>query len=546
MTTTTRTSQTSHAQLPSMMPPAGSRRAGLLVPLFSIPSSRSWGVGDIGDIAIMASWAQTAGIRLLQFLPINEMAVGESSPYSALSAMAIDPLFIAMDQLEDFALLGGEPCLEADLRARLEGLGAAPGIDYPNVRDLKQTVLHQAFARFRDSEWVPHSSRAEGLRAYIDKQAWWLDEYSLFRALHAREGERPWLEWPPVLRERQPAALAQARLDLADDILYRQYMQWVANEQLEAARALSDGVALFGDLSFMVSADSADVWARQDEFRLDASVGAPPDEFSETGQDWRLPVYRWDVLAERDFGWLRQRARRNAELFDGYRVDHVVGFYRTYFRPHDGSAAQFTPSDRAAQTRLGEQVLQVLREPGAEIIAEDLGVVPEFVRESLARLSVPSCKVLRLERLTDVEGQPFQDPADYPSVAVATSGTHDFEPMATWWEHAPAGEREAALAIPLVRARLSEAERAHALAAPDLPDNVRDALLEALYASGADLVILPVQDVFGWRDRINEPGTLSAANWTWRLPWPSDTLSAEPEAAAAAARLSAWATRYGR
>ena len=200
-------------------------------------------------------------------------------------------------------------------------------------------------------------------------------------------------------------------------------------------------------------------------------------------------------------------------------------------------------------------MLQVLREPGAEIIAEDLGLVPEFVRESLARLSVPGCKVLRLERLTDVEGQPFQDPDDYPSVAVATSGTHDFEPMATWWEHAPAEEREAALAIPLVRARLNEAERAHALAAPDLPDNVRDALLEALYASGADLVILPMPDVFGWRDRINVPDTIGAAdaaggadveNWTWRLPWPSDTLAAQPEAAAAAERLRTWATRHGR
>ena len=105
------------------------------------------------------------------------------------------------------------------------------------------------------------------------------------------------------------------------------------------ARERAGDVALFGDLPFMVSGDSADVWARQDEFRLDASVGVPPDAFSETGQDWGLPVYRWDVLAERDFDWLRHRARRNADLFDGYRVDHLVGFYRTYFRPHDGRRA---------------------------------------------------------------------------------------------------------------------------------------------------------------------------------------------------------------
>ena len=116
------------------------------------------------------------------------------------------------------------------------------------------------------------------------------------------------------------------------------------------ARRDAGNVALFGDLPFMVSGDSADVWARQDEFRLDASIGVPPDAFSETGQNWEMPVYRWDVLAERGFDWLRDRARRNAALFDGYRVDHLVGFYRTYFRPHDGSAAQFSPPDEPSQS----------------------------------------------------------------------------------------------------------------------------------------------------------------------------------------------------
>jgi 4-alpha-glucanotransferase len=524
----------------------GSRRAGVLVPLFSIPSSRSWGIGDIGAIAAMAPWLRSAGVRLVQMLPTNEMPPSETSPYSALSAMAIDPQFIAVGLIEDFVELGGERHLEANLRTRLERVRAAPSVDYANVRDLKQIVLRRAFSRFHDREWVRNTRRAAALRAYIRNQAWWLDEYALFRALHAREDERPWPEWPSALRERQPAALAQARLDLAEDILYRQYLQWVANEQWDAARTASDGIALFGDLPFMVSVDSADVWARQDEFRLDASVGAPPDAFSETGQDWGLPVYRWDVLADRDFNWLRRRARRYAELFDGYRVDHLVGFYRTYFRPHDGGAPQFAPPDQVAQTRLGERVLQVFRKPGAEIIAEDLGVVPDFVRESLTRLSIPGYKVLRWERDYDAEGQPFKDPVDYPSVAVATSGTHDTEPVVIWWEGAPAEEREAVLAIPLVRARLADEGRARALAAPGLSAELRDALIEALYASGADLLILPVQDIFGWRDRINEPGTVAALNWTWRLPWPTDALSAKPEAVAVAARLKAWATRYGR
>jgi len=220
-------------------------------------------------------------------------------------------------------------------------------------------------------------------------------------------------------------------------------VQWLAGDQWSAARGRAGDVALFGDLPFMVSGDSADVWARQDEFRMDASVGVPPDAFSETGQDWGLPVYRWDVLAERDLDWLRDRAHRNADLFDGYRVDHLVGFYRTYFRPHDGSPAQFIPDEQDAQQALGERVLSVFREPGSEIIAEDLGVVPDFVRASLGRLSIAGYKVFRWERHWHTEGHPFRDPVEYPAVSVATSGTHDTEPLEIWWEDIPREEREA-------------------------------------------------------------------------------------------------------
>jgi 4-alpha-glucanotransferase len=510
------------------------RRAGILVPLFSIPSSHSWGIGEIGDIPVLAEWLWAAGQRVLQLLPINEMPPGERSPYSALSAMAIDPQFISLAQLEDFTAIGGEGQLEGGLRARLDTARAAPAVNYTAVRELKQNALRRSFARFRDAEWNANTPRAAALRTYIEDEAGWLVDYALFRALHARHDERSWLDWPEPLRSRNPAALAAACAELADDILYRQYVQWVAQAQWKAAREHAHGIALFGDLPFMVSGDSADVWARQDEFRLDASVGVPPDAFSETGQDWGLPVYRWDVLADRDFDWLRERARRNALLFDGYRVDHLVGFYRTYFRPHTGGPPQFTPAEEEAQTRLGERLLQVFRAPGTEIIAEDLGLVPDFVRASLARLAVPGYKVLRWERQWQTEGRPFKDPVDYPACAVATSGTHDTETLVTWWAAAPAEEKEAVRAIPSVRAR------------PGGDDQVPDALVEALVASGADLVILPIQDAFGWHDRINQPATVGDSNWIWRLPWPVDRMLIEPEAVDVASRLKEWTTRYRR
>jgi 4-alpha-glucanotransferase len=296
----------------------------------------------------------------------------------------------------------------------------------------------------------------------------------------------------------------------------------------------------------MVSGDSADVWSRQDAFRLDASVGVPPDAFSETGQDWGLPVYRWDVLAERDYDWLRVRARRNADLYDGYRVDHLVGFYRTFFRPHDGGEPQFTPPDEPSQSSQGESVLDVFREPGAEIIAEDLGTVPDFVRASLERLAVPGYKVLRWEREWDRPGEPFRDPRQYPAVAVATSGTHDTEPMVIWWENADADERQAVVEIPSIAERLADDERDAALNGTTLTHPLREALLAVLFESGANIVLLPIQDVFGWRDRINQPATVGSDNWTWRLPWPSDRMTMEPEAMAIATQLREWTEKYQR
>jgi 4-alpha-glucanotransferase len=522
------------------------RRAGVLVPLFSIPSSTSWGIGEMGDLARVAGWLEGAGLRVLQLLPTNEIAPGDTSPYSALSAMAIDPQFISLDRLADFAALGGEDALDPDLRARLETVRNAPGVDYTEVRALKQAALRRSFARFLDTEWVGGTRRSAALRAYIRDQAWWLDEYALFRALHARHGERPWLEWPAPLRTREPKALAAARQELAEEVLYRQYLQWVADDQWADARRDAGGVALFGDLPFMVGADSADVWARQDEFRLDASVGVPPDAFSPSGQDWGLPVYRWDVVGERGFSWLRDRGRRMAALFDGYRVDHLVGFYRTYFRPLGPGEPGFTPADSAVQTRLGERVLAVLREAGAEIVAEDLGTVPDFVRESLARVGVAGYKVLRWERQWHSPGQPFRDPLDYPAVSVATSGTHDTETMAVWWERASRTEREAILAIPSVAGQLAREDLTRALEGTALTDPVREAILGALFASGANLLLLPMQDLFGWRDRINQPSTVGPWNWTWRLPWPADWLLTEPVTLAMATQLREWVRTHGR
>jgi 4-alpha-glucanotransferase len=211
-----------------------------------------------------------------------------------------------------------------------------------------------------------------------------------------------------------------------------------------------------------------------------------------------------------------------ASLYGGFRVDHLVGFYRSYGRPK-GAPNFFTPADEPTQLWQGESVLTILLGTGAAIMAEDLGTVPDFVRASLDRLDIPGYKVMRWERAWNDPGQPFIDPADYPAVSIVTTGTHDTEMLAGWWDQAPLEERAAAIAVPSLQAL--------GITDPEQPwsDRLRDAWLEAAYRAGSRELFLPVQDVFGWRDRINEPATITEDNWTWRLPWAVDQLSGVPE-----------------
>ena len=523
--------------------PARRRSAGLLLPLFSMPSSRSWGIGEFADLAAVARWMNAAGLRVLQVLPLNEMAPGQASPYSAVSAMALDPIFIAVPDVPDFHELGGEDALDTAARGLLDHARASLAVDYWSVRTLKDRTLRSAFRRFLRHEWTHGSERARRLRDYIRDEAWWLDDYALYRAALHLTGGKPWTAWPDGVGARERESLARIRRESSEEILFRQYLQWIAHEQWAAARRQAPGLLVSGDFPFGVAADSADVWANQDLFSFDGTVGAPPDAFSEDGQNWQLPVYRWDVMRERGYAWFAARARRTAALFDLVRVDHVVGLFRSWVFPRDGRAAHFEPADEPAQVAQGEAVLRAIMSGGAEVIAEDLGTIPEFVRDTMARLGLPGYRVMRWERFWDEPGQPFINPAEYPPRSVATTGTHDTETLAVWWRAADETERQAALSV------AATAWREAAAAAPagdDLPGAVRDALLEALFASGSDLLTLPIQDVFGWPDRINVPALIDDSNWTWRLPWPVDQLDLQPEAAERQRTLRLWAERHAR
>jgi 4-alpha-glucanotransferase len=511
------------------------RRSGILVPLFSIASSTSWGIGEFLDLPKFAKWLQAAGQSFVQILPITELPESQSSPYSALTAMALDPNFITLPAVEDFEALGGEAQLSDDDGRALEALRRADRVKYSEVRALKGRILRRMYRRFVEHEVEGRSSRAEQYRAFVADEASWLDDYAVFRALHARYAGMPWWEWPEPLARRSQPALDSAITELGEAIDFRKYLQWIAALQWAEARRDAQPIEVFGDVPFMISADSPDVWTRQQEFRFDATVGVPPDAFSETGQDWGLPPWRWDVMAQNDFTWMNRRAQRTARLFDGFRLDHLVGLYRTYMRPLDKTEPPFfAPPDQPTQTTLGERLVSLYRDTGAEVIAEDLGTVPDFVRESLQRLGVPGFKVIRWEREWKAPGKPFIDPSDYEEESVATTGTHDTEPVVTWWKAAPAAERRAVRRMPSV-------ERHRTDSASQL-----DSLLRALLDARSRLTIIPLQDVFGWTDRINTPAQITADNWSWMVRWRVDRMLEMRKARTRADALAQWTRESNR
>jgi 4-alpha-glucanotransferase len=493
------------------------RQSGIAVPLFSLTTPHGWGVGEFGDLAEFAAWMREAGQSVIQILPIQEMPPLESSPYSAMTAMALDPIYLSLAEVEDFTALGGELALDGAERSEIARLRARPRIEYASIRRLKDKWLRRSFDRFLKLEVSRGSPRALRFDQFSAAQAWWLDEYVLFRALHAYHDEAEWTRWPEPVKRGDGDAIVKLRPSLQLEITYRAYLQWLAAEQWAEARRRAWPVRVFGDLPFMISADSPDVWARQKEFRFDATIGVPPDAFSETGQDWGLPPWRSTVMRETGFRWMRNRARRYAALYDGYRIDHLVGLYRMYVRPIDKTvAAFFDPAGEPEQIHLGQTLVQVLRglDEKTEVYAEDLGSIPSFVRESMARLNLPGLKVLRWERHWDRDGRPPIDPATFPARSVATTGTHDIEPLAA----TPDGQTE----------------------------EQRAAILQSLLSAGSLLTLIPVQDVFGWTDRINTPAVVDEVNWTWKLPWPADAWLQEEEPLARADQLQRWTRGHGR
>ena len=489
-----------------------SRIAGAVLPLFSIRTNHDWGIGQITDLPRCAAWLRGAGHRLLQILPPHELSAGETSPYGALTAFGLDPIYVGLEAIPDLDEAAAMAAIGDEGARELARVRASARVDYRAVRALKQRALATAFARFRDREWMRQTPRARDLAAFIERESAWLDDLALYTVLREERAGYGWETWPEDERERAPRALEAARERAADRLLEVAYGQWVLLEQWtrarEEMRAL--GVELMGDLPFVVCGESADVWSRAAQFQRHMSLGAPPDGFAPDGQDWGLPPYNWLAMEADDLAWVRARTRHAARLYDRFRLDHVVGFFRQWVKGKGGGRGRFDPEGTDAQRARGRRVLGAIVEEanGAKVIAEDLGVIPPFVRETLAELGLPGYRVIPWEK---DDHHRFRDPAHFPRTSVATWSTHDTQPVTAWWSEFSADER-------------GELSRAASFDENVSEDGRSLALLRMLFRSGSDTTLVLVQELIGDHARINVPGTVGDENWTYRLPAPIESL----------------------
>ena len=519
------------------------KTAGILMPVFSLRGERDGGIGTYLDALPFIDWMADKGLRVLNILPLNESNLDSGCPYTALSAFALDPAMLTIEALEDVtASPEARAVMEATRnRKAVAAWKAASETQWLPVRLFKSKVLEKAYARFVDAELARNTARARAYRRFVQTHAHWLEDYAVFRVLKEKYAWESWTLWPEEFRRRDPKALARFRERSRARIDYFRWLQWLCHEQWGEVRAYAakKGAFLLGDMAFLVEKESADVWARQDEFSLNTTVGAPPDMFNPEGQRWGVPAYVWPRLEATDFQWWRARLRQACELYDVFRIDHVVGFFRMYVYPPEGRPG-FTPPEEPAQAQRGEGFLKLVMEEVAGHgkswpIAEDLGVIPPFVRQTMAALGIPGYKVLRWEK--QPHGDSFLDPETYPFLSLAVPGTHDTSPAAAWYESISDGERWHLVSMLFRRAW-------DGAAPPTMNGEILTALQERLLGAGSGMTLLPLQDVFGWKGQVNMPGTVGPHNWTWRMPIPIGSLDTDPVLRARGQILKDLAFRY--
>ncbi|MFJ2441391.1 MULTISPECIES: 4-alpha-glucanotransferase [unclassified Streptomyces] len=520
---------------PDRVPAPPDRTHGFLVQLYSLLSARSWGMGDLGDLAELAAWSgRSLGAGFVQINPLHAAVPGaptDPSPYRPSSRRFPDPVHLRIEAVPEYAYVRGadRAGLDAlvDRAAALRGavLGKDALIDRDAVWDLKRAALEILTA-------VPLGpGRRAGYWDFLAGQGRALEDHATWYALAEVHGPN-WREWPTALRDPRSPETAEARELLRDRVDFHSRLAWLTDEQLAgAARAAGDAgmaVGIVHDLAVGVHPDGADAWAQQDVFAAGISVGAPPDAFNALGQDWGLPPWRPDTLAASGYAPYRGLLQGLLRHAGALRIDHVMGLFRLWWVPRGHRPTSGTYVRYDAEAMLAVLALEAHR-AGAVVIGEDLGTVEPGVREALARRGVLGTSVLWFEKDWDGTGLPLP-PDHWREGCVATATTHDLPPTAArlTGEHVELRHRLGLLTRPLEREQAEDrAEVAEWLATLTrlglLPegDGSEEEDIRAVYRfllrTPARMVGVWLPDTVGDRRPQNLPGTWDQYP-NWRLP----------------------------
>jgi 4-alpha-glucanotransferase len=483
--------------------PLDKRLSGILLHPTSLPGP--FGIGDIGPAAFQfLDWMRDAGLAYWQVLPLGPTSFGDS-PYQCFSAFAGNPLLVSPELLVRDGLLS-----KKDIEP--PAFQYSP-IDYGWVIHWKRELMERAFYNFKALPECAIRSQFEDFRQRADVQRW-LDDYALFMALKDANDGRPWNEWESALCSCKPAALQEARKQHADRIAFHQFAQFLFFKQWDDLRAAAHerGIYIIGDAPIYVAYDSADTWANQKEFQLDAHgipthvAGVPPDYFSATGQLWGNPIYNWDKMARSGYSWWISRLHSIFAQVDYVRLDHFRGFMGYYAIPYGAPTAE-----------TGEW----LKGPGAKffsavqkhfgnlpIIAEDLGEITQDVTDVRLQFKMPGMIILQFAWTTASTDPMIPDPNHsfiphrHHRESVVYTGTHDNDTSLGWWRHSSQPEERSCMQYYL-----------------STDGNAANwDLIRAAFLSVANTAIIPAQDFLDLDSdcRMNLPGR-AEGNWGWRL-----------------------------
>ena len=432
------------------------RSWGFLVQLYSVLSGRSWGMGDLGDLADLAGWAGGLGADFLQLNPLHAYVPGpltDPSPYRPSSRRHPDPMNLRIEAIPEFAALtpadrDTAARLTAEARGLRDGVLAGGLIDRTAVRELKLRALELVHR-------VPlNPTRRGDYQRYVDAEGPGLADYALWCALAEVHGSH-WRSWPAALRSPEGSGIAAARAEWADRIEFHRRLAWLSDEQLAGAqRAATDAgmaIGLMHDLAVGVDPEGADAWSFQRFLAEDVTVGCPPDDFNPHGQDWGLPPWRPDTLAEAGYAPFAEVLRGTLRRSGALRLDHIAGLFRLWWVPAGAPPGEGAYVRYDHEALLGVLALEAHR-AGSMVIGEDLGTVEPGVREELADRGILGTSVLRFEYLGGSEQRSGPLPPErWRGDCLATLTTHDLPSTAAWWDgaHVRLHDRLGLLAEPL-------------------------------------------------------------------------------------------------